>query len=79
LQNRYIIERAIISDAFQNLDQELGYHDYRFDLELDGGIRPEPESVHLDTQTMTVMFFFTNEIIRKGVRPKKEEERVRCT
>jgi hypothetical protein len=33
----------------------------------------------VDTQTMTVMFFFTNEIIRKGVRPKKEEERVRCT
>lgn len=138
MQNRYIIERAIISDAFQNLDQELGYHDYRFDLELDGGIRPEPESVHsetqgtihwnggstsaeggtwtdtfqdgtirktschiissaagfsrlveshtaalkgekVDTQTMIVMFFFTNEIIRKGVRPKKEEERVRCT
>ncbi len=26
---------------------------------------------------MTVMFFFTNEIIRKGVRPKKEEERVK--
>ncbi len=30
----------------------------------------------VDIQAMTVMFFFTNEIIRKGVRPKKEEERV---
>ncbi|HIF33390.1 MAG: hypothetical protein ABGX22_01070 [Pirellulaceae bacterium] len=114
----------------------MGHHDYRFDLELDVGIRPEPESVYsetqgtihwnggstsaeggtwtdtfqdgtirktschiissaegcarlveshmaalkgekVDIQAMTVMFFFTNEIIRKGVRPKKEEERVK--
>ncbi len=132
LPNRYIIERAIISDAFQDLDQKLKLHHYRFDMELDGELSPERESVYsetqgmiqrnggfssaeggtwtdtfedgtirktschiissaddmirlvesdiaggkVDTQAMYVVFYFTSEIIRKGVRPKKEEERI---